>query len=192
MVTITESKLKELQACVAALSDQVRTLDDKFRALVHEGGMEPSAPDRWKVIERGHVVRLAEEEVEELCESSPADLILHGPAMKLRYTRRDRQGVEVLRGWAPITLPQYKILFAGLCEPGPGHLFGNRTITRISHHEVSPRSLSSYMVDLTKSIQGGNTKGPYVFRTFWAGDESDTGWGYKFDARWHYVVIPQR
>ena len=187
-----ENKLIELQARAAAIAELARTLDEELRALVAGGGLGTPTPDRWQVIERGKETYLNEVDVEELWKSSQADLIVHGPKMMLRYRKRDQGGREWPLSQGTITPTQYKIFLAGLYDPGPGHVFGNKTLSAMGLRGISCRSLSTYIVGITKPIQGGDTKGPYIYRTFWASDVADKGWGYKFDPKWQYIVILEK
>ena len=68
--------------------------------------------------------------------------------------------------------------------------FGNRTLNRMSRVvRLTQRTLSRYMVPITKLVQGGGTSGPYIRRVSGVYTESDTGFGYVFDDHFHYLVI---
>lgn len=82
----------------------------------------------------------------------------------------------------------YKVLKVGIRNRG--FPFGNITINRTSKsNPMSMRVLSQNIADITKLIQGGGTKGPYLWRQIVPREESDTGYGYVFAENYDYAII---
>jgi len=144
----------------------------------------------YRVFENGRVRFATKEEVERLCQSSNADLVLDVACRRLRYVqergwRRKQVWVNNLRwGW-------YKALLVGMSRPGLP--FGNcRINTRFSNYRsISPRTLSQDIAGLTKLLQGGGTEGPYIYRERVVPEVSDSGQGYVFTDRRRYLVIEE-
>lgn len=158
-------------------------------ALATAGKCQLPLAGAWRVIKDGKVRYVTEDEAEELCKGSKADLVLDCERRRLRYvpaSSRKREPIWINLGWG-----WYKVLLVGLSKPG--HPLGNRRINAWfpRHAEISPRTLSHNIAGLTKLLQGGGTKGPYIYREPVGSAVSDTGWGYLFDCRRKYLVIKE-
>lgn len=180
-IAIASRALLVVDADLARLEQQVR----------HAATSSPigdALADRrstWRVIENGEERLVAEQETDELLTHSPADLVLHVPNTQLRYLPAEADGEPQL---SRVSAPMVRILRVGMSKPGRS--FGNRTLNRMSRVvRLTQRTLSRYMVPITKLVQGGGTSGPYLRRVSGVYTESDTGFGYVFDDRFHYLVI---
>lgn len=151
-------------------------------------GEIPIVQGPYRVIENGEVRYVSLDEARRVMNSSEADLILDLSGRRLRYVRMSREGRKSTATWAYAPWPICKVLRVGLSRPGVA--FGNLTLTESSRGaSVTCRSLSRYMADITKLIQGGGTNGPYVRHVSGDHEESESGRAYLFDDRWHYLVV---
>ena len=141
----------------------------------------------YRVIENGDIRYVSGKEAKKLIESAKAHLLLDVIRRRLRYVRMEKKGVRGRPKWTDVSWGIFKVLKVGMTEPDVP--FGNLTIERVLGGRMSCRTLSRYMADITKLIQGGGTKGPYVRHVSGIHDESQSGRGYVFDARFHYLVV---
>ena len=151
------------------------------------GGRPRGKPNAgYVILSPGSRIRYAtQDEADEHCESSTADLILHIPRLQLGYVYRD--GVRTSPPlWKPLRFVQRRILEVGLLYPGTP--FGNETINRKYNTQITPRTLTRYVSEIAKLIQGG-AGGPYVERKSADYEVSETGYGYLFNDQWRYEVI---
>ena len=142
----------------------------------------------YQVVDNGNLRYRTEEEVKQICDQAMAHLILNVPRMQLRYKRIDNNK-EQRPEWVSISWSMYKVLRVGLTKRG--YPIGNKTINRYFNNHISMRALARYVADITKLIQGGGTKGPYLWRQPAPREESDTGYGYVFDEQFDYLVIEE-
>ena len=192
--------LTNFMNCMAAF-DQAKThCDERYAAMKQAGSALTDCVRRmqkhdgtgllrgpYKITDNGHTKYYTEKEVEQLLNSTSAHLILDVPRMRLRYVKMGGKDADKPL-WKDINWSICKVLQIGL--PKPGHYFGNITIKRFfGIKEYKPRTLSRHMVVLTRLIQGRQTKGPYVWRKSGIYDESDTGYAYFFDEKFHYIVV---
>jgi hypothetical protein len=139
-----------------------------------------------RVIEDGKAAYVTEDKAEELCKGSKADLVLDCERRRLRYVPPNSQKQEPI--WVNLGWGWYKVLLVGLSKPG--RPFGNLQIeARFPAANISPRTLSHTIAGLTRLLQGGGTKGPYIYREPVGLAVSETGWGYLFSSRKNYLVI---
>lgn len=146
-----------------------------------------AAGDAWRVIESGQARRWDEDQVEDACRGSSHDLLLHVPRCSLRFVSRrgDEQMGEPV--WASIRHSWCNVLRIGLSFPGTP--FGDRSYASMSRLRIKARTLTRYIADITRIIQGGGTRGPYVRRVRVGLTVSSTGHGYVFDGRWRFLVV---
>ncbi len=167
--------------------DQLGRGRHSARAAAGASHHSPRECENWLAVENGEERLVAEQEADELLTHSPADLVLHVPNTQLRYLPSDADGNAGPQR-ATVSAPLVRILRVGMSKPG--RPFGNRTLNRMSRVvRLTQRTLSRYMVPITKLVQGGGTSGPYIRRVSGVYTESDTGFGYLFDDRFHYLVI---
>jgi hypothetical protein len=192
--------LRDLEGHVAALEKAGRQLADLLPVIaaaagaVHEDaravaqlkGVEVRNSGPWCAIENGHRRWITESEAEELRQSSKADLLLLVPRLMLRFVNRTgRRRAEP--AWQSVSWARHKVLKVGMSRPG--WPFGNRTVNAAFGGSLCSRSLTRYVADITALIQGGGTRGPYLWRISGVPDESDTGHGYYFDEHRDYLVL---
>jgi hypothetical protein len=155
--------------------------------LAAAGKCPPPLAGAWRCIENGKVRYVTEDDAEELCEGSKADLVLDCGRRRLRYVPANSQKRGPI--WVNLRWGWYKALLVGMSKPDRS--FGNRRINERfpRHAEISSRDLSHDIAGLTKLLQGGGTRGPYIHRERVSSAVSDTGWGYLFSSRWKYFVV---
>ena len=179
---------RELGKRAAAAERAALELCSDIQDAAEAGFAELPQPGLLRVRGDGGRRYLTEKEGDKICHTSEADLILHVPSMRLRYVRRDGTHKKPAK-WTSISWAKHKVLLVGMSRPG--RPFGNSTIGRAfpEGYGISQRTLTRYIWDITKLIQGGGTKGPYVRRVSGVYDESETGYAYVFEPRWQYLVI---
>jgi len=193
-VTNSENILKAVLAHAAAARQncaaahrQCAEMERLLGDLAAAGKCQQPLTGAWRIIENGKARYVTEDEAEELCERSRADLVLDCERRRLRCVPADSQKRGPI--WIRLRWGWYKALFVGLSKPN--RPFGNRRINARfpSHAGISPRTLSHHIAGLTRLLQGGGTKGPYIYREPVDSTVSATGWGYIFDSGRKYLVI---
>lgn len=148
----------------------------------------PSVQGPYRVTENGEARYVSADKARQVMKSSSAHLLLDVSGRRLRYVRISRRGRKRSPAWVYVSWPICKVLRVALSAPGKA--FGNLTITQVGRGTyVTCRSLSRYMADITRVIQGGGTNGPYVRHISAVREESESGRGYLFDPQWHYLVV---
>jgi len=183
-----DRSMAALKAAVAELETWVEEVKRASKAICDGAdGARAQPPRPVPVIEGGRRRYVSDEEADRLWNEAEADLMLDARRMKLRYVPRPRgkKGAvqTMLVNWS-----QAKILLTGMAHPD--RPFGDSRINDLfTAASVSQRSLSRYMVSLTKALQGGGTNGPYITRRPGLPEVSTTGWAYVFNGRWRYLII---
>ena len=193
LVVTYERHLRAFEHALGELQDQWVPLKTAWSSLLACRSLrstlsrtEPIEGAHYRVRENGHTRFMLGEDIDKLRQVSQANLILDRPRVKLRLTDLKEPG-QPNRFWEPISWTCCKVLYVGMWQPGIP--FGNRTINRVFGSHINPRSLSRYVAETTRLIQGGGTKGPYLHRQAGIAEASDSGQGYVFDQKYHYLVI---
>jgi hypothetical protein len=153
------------------------------------GKTEMGSGKLYRVISNGNEKYRSEKEIEEIRRESDSDFILDVPRMQLRYIPIDRKERQEAK-WIKINESIYKVLRVGMGKPG--EVFGNMTVNRIFRDDkkkIKMADLRGYVAKVTKLIQGGGTKGPYLLGWKAVIEESNTGRGYYFCESFTYIII---
>ena len=90
---------------------------------------------------------------------------------------------ELRLRWKPV-----RVLYAAMYRIRP---FGDLSMAKIDADdaELNRRDLSGYVCEATRIIQGGGTKGPYLFSTKDRYAVSSTGNAYVLSKNYHYLAV---
>lgn len=184
--TILEHAAAARQSCAEA-DRHCTAVERLLGELASAGKGQTPLARAWRIIENSRVRYVTEDEAEELREGSTADLVLDCERRRLRYVPADSRKRGPI--WVNPKWGWFKALLVGMSKPG--RPFGNLRINQVfsRHAEILPRTLSRDIAGLTKLLQNGGTKGPYILREHVDSSVSNTSWGYLFSSRWNYLVI---